>query len=595
MPSPDPRLAAVLRPAGIVRVALVALSYLAVFGAWTWPLLAHPASWFPAEPGADGYMQLWNVWYFSHAVANGNNPFFSDWLLYPTGSWLWMHTYTPIIGLVNTLINNNMLALNLSLAAEYALSGVGGWWLARRWVRQPLLAWGVGFVFAFSPYKMLRLSSHYDLVLTATVPFYIAAFLRALAFRPGWHWPVVRSWWGVALCAGLGLLTLLSDYYITFGLIYFSGAYALYFWLNVGAINWQRPRTWLLLAAGLVLSHVAIRLLRIVNVPDNGGFWWGGDVLGYLVPPPNSRWLAFGWASRFYHNPHVFNMPGSIENVMFLGYTLPLLALGLAIGHWRRPTAAAPTTRPPAVLGALLLFFALLTLPAIRIFGQVRWNLPTGALHMVPFFNNIRCPTRWVLLVSLLGSLLVFAALARHWHAARTPPAWRWGLSAALLAVIATEYWPVPPPLVVASQMPAAFRAVAALPGEALFPVPVGLVDGRNGVGKVDLQLFLYQPYYRKKLPSAYISRISPAGFAAFTADPVLRTVLRLQRAPSDTLVPTPTAAAAATFRRTYRPAAVLVLPAWRNGPAHRYLRAVFPDFKEQVFADGYVLLRPRE
>lgn len=562
-----------------------------MFLAWTWPLGARLATAVPAVPGRDGYMQLWSVWHFRERLLSGQNPFYSDWLLYPEGASLLMTTYTPIIGLFNMAVGNEMLALNLMLLAQYCLSGVGAWLLARRWVRQPLLQWLAGFVFAFSPFKMLRLPEHYDLVLTATIPFFVLAFLQAFEFRPGWQWPRVRRWSAVAACVGLGVVSLFSDYYITFGLLYFALGYALWFWLRLGEVRWQRWQTWAALGLVLVACHVAVRLLRLAGVPDNGGFWWGGDVASYFMPPPNSRWLAFDWAQRLFTDARVYNMPGAIENVMFLGYALPLLGLVVWLGRGQAASVRHqdPQGRP---LAWVLLFSVLLTLPALRVLGKPLLNLPTGFLHLVPFFNNIRCPTRWVLLVSLLLPLVVFAALEVRW--ARWPARWQWSLSAALLLAVALEYWPVAPPLGSSAALPPAFRAVAALPGQALVTVPLGLVDGRKQVGKVELVNFLHQPYHRKKLLSAYLSRVPDARFAAFErGDSVLSTLLRLQQAPPDTAFALPAAAAAAAFRRRYQPAAVLVSPGWRGGAAHRYMRAVFPDFEELAYPDGYVLLRP--
>ena len=156
------------------------------------------------------------------------------------------------------------------------------------------------------------------------------------------------------------------------------------------------------------------------------------------------------------------------------------------------------------------------------------------------------------------------------------------------------EYWPVAPPLASSAALPPVFQAVAVLPGEALLTIPVGIVDGKKQVGKVELVNFLYQPYHRKKLLSAYLSRVPDARFAAFErGDSVLSMLLRLQRAPADTVVRPPSAAAARAFRLHFKPAAVLVSPAWRDGAAHRYIRAAFPDFREEHFANGYSLLRP--
>lgn len=580
-------------PARWHALGAVTFSYLAVFVAWTWPLAAHLATAFPALPDHDGYMQIWNVWHLREMVLSGHNPFFSNWLLYPNGASLVMTTYTPIIGFFNIPIGNEMLALNLMLAGQYALSGTGAWLLARRWVRQPALRWLAGFAFAFSPYKMVRLPEHYDLVLTATVPFFVLAFLHTFAFAPGRLWPAVRSRTGLAACAALGVVSLFSDYYVAFALIYFSFGYALWFWLRLGTIDWRRGRAWLRLAGLLAGCHVAIRLLRLAGVPDRGGFWWGGDAVSYFLPAPNSRWLHFEWAQRLLLDPRVYPMPGSVENVVFLGYALPLL--GLLVWAW--PGRWQPSARHLDASGRplawLLLFGVMLTLPAVRVLGKALLNLPTSFLHFVPFFNNIRCPTRWVLLVSLFLPLVVFAALEVRWAAWR--PRAQWGLSLLLGATMAAEFWPTAPPLASTRAVPAAFRAVAALPGEALFTVPVGLVDGTRQVGTVEKTYFLYQPYYRKKLPSAYLSRVPPEEFAAFeNGDAVLHALLRLQRAPADTVAAPPTTAEARAFRQHFQPAAVLVSPPWRNGAAHRYLRAAFPDFAEQAFADGYVLLRPK-
>lgn len=575
------------------QLALVIASYAAVFVAWTWPLAAHLSSQFPAIAEQDSYMQLWNVWHFREVLLSGHNPFYSNWLLYPEGAALWLHTYNPITGIVNLFVGNEMLALNLALMAEYALSGAGAWLLARRWLRQPVLAWLAGLFFAFSPYKTVRLPLHYNLMLTATVPFYILAFLQAFTFQPGRFWPTVRSWKAVAACVVLGIVTFLSDYYVLFALLYFSLAYAAWFWFQLGAINWRRRNTWLILAGVLLVSHFIIRLMRLWDVPDNAGFWWGGDVAGYFMPADNSRWLNFSWARQLYNNPRMFNMPGSVENYMFLGYAVPLVCALAAFWPGRSASRRHldPQGRP---LAWVLLFFVLLTLPSVRILGHVKLNLPTSLLHFIPFFNNIRCPTRWVMVVGLLLPIVGFGALEATWDTARRPVL-RGALSAVLLAVVAFEFWPVEPPLESSRNMPTAFQAVAKLPGDALFTVPMGLVDGYHTLGKVELHNFLYQPYYRKKLPSAYISRVSQAQFERFQTDTVMRTLLALQRAPTDTTFTPPSAQAAARFRNYYRPAGILVSPAWRNSPAQRYLQTVFPTYVPRTFSDGYVLLAPAQ
>ncbi|MCA8832431.1 hypothetical protein [Hymenobacter pini] len=279
-----------------MRNVLVWLGYVAVFIVFTWPLALAPATSFPVVPGHDTYQFYWNVWHFRQALLAGHNPWYTTWQFYPQGSWLIMHAYIPIVGMLAVVVRNEMLAINLALLLSYSLSGLGAYLLAKRWVWQPLLCLLAGFIFAFSPYKMQRLPEHYNLVLTATVPFYILALLRAFRFETGRWLPQVRSWRAVAGCLALGVLTLLSDYYVLFGLLYFTALYAAWFGLRLGQLNWRSWRIWAGLVAVLVVSHISIRLLRLAGAPENG-LWWAGDLVAYLLPHPPAAGLILAGAT----------------------------------------------------------------------------------------------------------------------------------------------------------------------------------------------------------------------------------------------------------------------------------------------------------
>ncbi|MBF9223742.1 hypothetical protein [Hymenobacter ruricola] len=578
-----------------LRLGLLVAFYGLLFAVLTWPLAAHFTSSFLVVPGHDTYVFPWNTWHFRMAVHTGQPVFHTDWLFYPLGSWLILHTYTPIIGLISLLVNNDLLALNIGLLLSYSLSAAGAYLLARRWVHSPLLCLLAGFVFAYSPYKLQRLPEHYNLVLTATVPFYVLAFLNAFRFEEKKFLPAIRSWKAVAGCVALGVVTLLSDYYVLFGLLYFSLAYAAWFWLGLGRIRWREWRTWAWLGGILAVSHVVIRLLRRSGLEDNGGFWWGGDVVAFIMPPPTSRFVYWDWAARLYHNPQVFNTPGSLENTLFMGYALPLLALGLWAlrkAH-RRPTSAvaqAPEGRP---LAWVLLFFVMLTLPALRVHGHDRLQLPTALLHFVPFFNNVRCPTRWIMMVGLLLPILTFSALEAAWQA-RLPAASRTALSLLLAALVLFEYWPKPYERTSREAVPRVFHEVAKLPGKTMIPVPLGLSSGHREVGKFEREYLFYQTVHEKKVPVGYTARVPPEVFAGLQNDPVLGAVLFRQTKP-DTVAPAPpTAPQVQAFLRQYDPAAFVITPAFREQPAHLFLRELLRPYgyREQL-VDGYVLLTP--
>lgn len=570
-----------------------ALAYAGLFAWYSWPLAQEFSTAFVGLSRGDANQYVWNAYNFQQQVAAGDNPFRTSLLLYPEGVGLWLHTYTPVLGLLNVLLRHDILAVNVGLLLSFVLSGVGAARLASRWLRHPLLCLLVGFIFAFSPYKLAHWPEHYHLLLTATVPFYIGAFLNAFAFAEG-QLPRLRRRGAAAGCATLLLLTLLSDYYTLAGLVYFSVGYAAWFRLRLGALRWRRPRPWLVLAALVVGGHVASRLLSLAGVPDNAGFWWGGDVAGYLVPPLGNRWLASAASDALWHSPR-FNMPGSVENVLFLGYTLPVLALLLARRRPAAPVIEAPATsvadetRP---LWALVLLFFLLTLPTVKFLGHTLVRPITGLVHFVPFLNNIRCPTRHVLLLTLLLPLATFLRLERGW------PRWSGGgrlaLAGLLSGLVGLEFQPRAFPLVRVADVPAAYAVAATRPGPVLYPIPVGLLDGYRQLGIANPAELFYQTRHHKALPGGYISRIPAAVFAAFDrADPVQHVLLRAQQ-PDSAQPALPTVAQTEAFLRRYQPAAFVVHPAFRNSFAHRRLRQVLQPlgYTEQVVG-GYVLVQP--
>ncbi|QKG58341.1 hypothetical protein GKZ68_17930 [Hymenobacter sp. BRD128] len=575
---------------------LAGLAYAALYGWFSWPLGREWSTAFVGNPHSDANQYIWNVWNFQRQAAAGHNPFYTPLLLYPQGTSLWLHTYTPVLGVLNLALHQEFWAVNLGLLLSFVLSGVGAARLAGRWVRQPLLCGLVGFAFAFSPFKLAHWPEHYHVLLTATVPFYIMAFLDGLTFEPGRWVPRVRSRQQVAWAIFLLLITLLSDYYTLAGLLWFSAGYAAWWAWRLGAISWRRWQPWAALVAIFVLGHFISRGLALVGLDDKAGVWWGGDLAGYVVPPNGSRWLATPATRALWQSPR-FHNPASTENVSFLGYLLPLLALGLAVAAWRRP-AAAP--RPPAETRPfwfLLALFVLLTMPELRWQGKDLLRMPTSIVHFVPFINNIRCPVRYVMLASLL--LPLAASIGLDGWLRRWPAAGRWVVAGALLLGVLVEFQPTAYPLIRAADVPTAYRVVAASASPVVFPIPLGLLDGYRQVGHMDAQELFYQTVHGKALRGGYLSRVPAATFAAFAHEPVLRTLLLAQEHPDSlALRPAPTPAEVRAFRQRYPAAIFVVYPAQKGQPAHQLLqRWLLPaGYVEQVVPDyvgDYVVLKP--
>ena len=322
-----------------------------------------------------------------------------------------------------------------------------------------------------------------------------------------------------------------------------------------------------------------------------------GDLAGYRVPPVGNRWLVTAATDVFWRSPRI-HAPASVENVTFLGYLLPLLAVGLGLAAWRRPAAAALASPGPAEtrpFTALALLFLLLTMPELRWLGKDLLRLPTGLMHFVPFLTNIRCPTRYVLLLSLLLPLVV--ALGLDGWLRRWPAAAGWLLAAGLSAGVFIEFQPVAYPLIRAVEVPLAYRVAGAAPGTVLFSLPLGLLDGLHEVGHMDPAELLYQTQHHKALPGAYISRLPAAAFTDFAHQPVLRALLTVQQHPDSlslALLPPLGASQVQAFWQRY-PAATFVVPlALAGQPVQHLVRQLTRDrgYQERV-VQGCVGLRP--
>jgi hypothetical protein len=194
----------------------------------------------------------------------------------------------------------------------------------------------------------------------------------------------------------------------------------------------------------------------------------------------------------------------------------------------------------------------------------------------------------------LLLPLVVFPRLDL-WLRARLRPAGQWAAAGALLVAVLFEFQPVAAPLMDSAAVPRVYQKVATLPGDVLFPIPFGLLDGYCTKGIMDSNELFYQTIHHKKLPGAYISRIPAIAFDHFDQDPVVYALLRLQTYPDSVPDSQPTVAQVTVFLRLYQPAAFVVHPAFRRAPVGRLLQLQLAGrgYEESV-VDGFLLLKKR-
>ncbi|WMJ72612.1 hypothetical protein RCC89_05470 [Cytophagaceae bacterium ABcell3] len=542
---------------GILPVLLYFLFY--IF--YTYPLLFQFNGHVPGS-GGDVYQYLWNAW-VSEASPSNMFSLKTDYLFAPKGISLMLHTSTPIMSFFSQMFSNNILGINIFLALNFVLSGLGAFLLSRLYISS--IAWCllVGFIFAFAPWKMMRLTEHYNLVLTAPLVFYIYFFTKTFDFGN----PVkVTSTTNLLFCFVAGLLTLASDLVLTMLAFYFSVAwFVAYRFRN---ISWSFKSVGFFIVLWVV-AHFIIRLLRL-SFDDVGAFWWGSDLLNLFVPP------AHHFFSNLFSESFISSLlPQEIENVNYLGIVLIVLAV---ISWVLKKKLILPSDIK--VFALLALIFAFLTMPVFKIAGVTLFNNPLSFIHFVPGINNFRIPGRFVLLVYLCLPIAVFYILDKK----GVKPI----LGVPLFLLFLIDYYPRQFPSVQLNESPKIYNNLKQLHGEVLLPVPFGIRDGFNEAGKFNVKDLWYQSLHHKNIIGGYVSRVPEEVWAFYHQNPVMDFLLKVQENPS-LKVPDFSENEVEDFFLVYKPDIVLIAPQYRNTSVEQFIdQLVMGRAMHQLEKDGY-------
>ncbi len=388
----------------------------AVFGAFTvatalvfWSFLPHLSTALIGPP-EDNLQDFWNSWYA--AVASKPDGFFHTGLIRaPEGLSLYYHSFAyPQIALLVSLSaivgtgHATLVALqNLTLLLSFPMAATGAFFLARHFGVGPFAALASGFVFAFNPSHAAHVMHHAHVAWIGFIPFCVLAYLLALE-RRSFAW--------LAAAAMLFALSALSCWYYFFYILFFLGFHTVY--LRVRDKAW--PRGWMLFAPlGCILGAVLLLsplLVPMISLAGNANAYNGGtnvyvaDLAGYVTFPPTHA-LA-GWTSGLYARI----APNPWEGAVYLGLVNIALLLWLCL--------RARRVRDPVLtyaLCAMATFCVFASGETLHAFGHniPFLHLPDIVLSKLPFFANVRTPSRAIVMVYLFLGVAVGHALTLAW------------------------------------------------------------------------------------------------------------------------------------------------------------------------------------
>lgn len=371
----------------------------------------------------DAYICLWGLWWTKHAVLQGLNPYWTDFLFYPMGTSLVFHAYPLTYGLVSLPfqqmiegVSGLAVSLNSIILLSFVFSGFGAYLLASHVTGNRLAGWVAGVIYAFMPFHSLnRVTLH--LLAIEFIPFTILSLLW-LSEKP-----TLRRAALMGLCFAL---TYYSSLEYALYLFMFSGLWIVYKLLFTFH---DITRKYIMALAGscviflLLTSPLLLQQMKAYSEYDSTiqqdfeeVTFWSPALLSFVTPSRVHPWYGQALASAGELTDARPQKWGMRSETSIGWVALGLAAIGL-LGH----------RNGHRIFWSLLaLFFFLLSLgPFLRVTGEWFSEIPLPYLLIykwVPVFRTGRDPTRFIpLAIMMLSIMAAFGvdSLLRHFKMAR--------------------------------------------------------------------------------------------------------------------------------------------------------------------------------
>ena len=373
---------------------------------------------------------FWNVWYAAVA-RNPGHFFFTNLIRFPEGTSLYYHSFAYpkvfAIGLLSKVVGHDTTSLillqNLSLLISFPLAGTGAFYLVRYLTANTVGGLLGGYVFAFNPSHMEHVMHHAHVSSIEFIPFFVLAYLLTIERKS----PLF-----LFLTIVLYALNALSCWYYLFYAAYFIAFHTLYVAIRDRAL----PSGWQLLTpvacvAGVsaTLSPILVPMVARATMAGASVYADGADVFAYSAVP------RFHLLSPLANSIYRRLTGDEWEATVYVGFINILVLAWLCLAA-RRNDARLLTY----VLCGMAIFCILATGDSLHVLGHRTIPMPDVLLSRLPFFRNVRTPSRAIVFVYMFLAIGIGQALSLAWrHRQRATT--RWGM-AAVATMIVLDFFP---------------------------------------------------------------------------------------------------------------------------------------------------------
>jgi hypothetical protein len=389
-------------------------------------------------PPEDNMQDFWNTWYGAFGHIPGHF-FFTNLIRFPEGTPLAYHSFAypqvfavALLSKVFGLSASSLILLqNLSLLISFPLAATGAFYLVRHFTGDHAGACLGGFVFAFNPSHIEQAMHHAHVSQIEFIPFFVLAFLLCIE-RKSIVW--------LAAAIALFALNALSCWYYLFYVAYFIVFHTVYMALRDR--SW--PRGWRLIApiaclAGAVAALSPLLLPMVAAAVGGASVYAPGsdiyvaNLASYTAFPPFHLLgrLSQGIYARLAETKDWSEWEGTV----YLG-----LVNIAVLAWWWRAGDKKQRNLLAYVLCGMVVFCIFASGDSLHVMRHRLTYMPDALLSHLPFFKNVRTPSRAIVFVYLFLAIGVGSAAALAW---RSPlrQIRRWGV-AVVAALIVIDFYP---------------------------------------------------------------------------------------------------------------------------------------------------------
>ena len=359
-------------------------------------------------PPEDNMQDYWNTWYTAFAHDPGAF-FFTTMIRWPEGTTLTYHSFAYPQVFASALLTRYLqldetalvLVQNLGLLITFPLAAVGTFYLVRHLTGSAAGAMVGAFVFAFNPSHVQHVMHHAHVSQIQFIPLFAITYILTIERKS----PVL-----LAVSIGLFALNGLSCWYYLFYVAYF----VLFHTLFIGIRDREWPTGWRLACPVVCVAGVVAVLspmlwpmvqlgLTSAGVYARGTDLFAADLMAYSAFP--SYHLLGDWSARI--NARLTG--NEWEATVYLGVVNLLLLAWLLMSARSRPE----TLRLVAyVFAGMATFMVFASGDSLHVLGNRTIPMPGSLLSDLPFFRNVRTPSRAIVFTYLFLAIGVGYAVA---------------------------------------------------------------------------------------------------------------------------------------------------------------------------------------